>query len=199
MSQKICNLIKLTVGNHAGRDLKMENILLDEKRKHIKLIDFGLSNTYGRDELMKTHCGSLEYAAPELLAATERYGPEIDIWSIGIVLYAMVVGTLPFITHYTDQYRRQKLLQQIEKGLVETHEKEMAHLSQDCIDLLKKMLEPAPELRLPLMDIEIHPWVTNFNKMPFYPFQHLTKDKTLTSQVNQKIGEEHDSKSFTFK
>ena len=46
------------------------------------LLDFGLSNTYGQGELMKTHCGSLEYAAPELIATSDRYGPEVDIWSM---------------------------------------------------------------------------------------------------------------------
>ena len=45
-------------------------------------VDFGLSNTYGQGELMKTHCGSLEYAAPELIATSDRYGPEVDIWSM---------------------------------------------------------------------------------------------------------------------
>ena len=48
----------------------------------IFFVDFGLSNTYGQGELMKTHCGSLEYAAPELIATSDRYGPEVDIWSM---------------------------------------------------------------------------------------------------------------------
>ncbi|ESP05363.1 hypothetical protein LOTGIDRAFT_52541, partial [Lottia gigantea] len=78
------------------RDLKMENIMLDAKKKNIRIVDFGLSNTYTMDELMKTHCGSPEYAAPELFAAGEKYGPEVDIWAMGIILYAMLVGKLPF-------------------------------------------------------------------------------------------------------
>ncbi|KAL8597844.1 hypothetical protein ACOMHN_061377 [Nucella lapillus] len=108
----------------------MENIMLDEKQKNVKLVDFGLSITFNKDELMKTHCGSPEYAAPELFAAKDKYGPEIDVWSLGIVMYAMMVGRLPFTTPYTDHYRRQKLVQQMEKGLTETHTTEMNLLSQ---------------------------------------------------------------------
>ncbi|XP_041358608.1 serine/threonine-protein kinase par-1-like isoform X2 [Gigantopelta aegis] len=171
----------------AHRDLKMENIMLDEKRKNIKLCDFGLSNTFSDQELMKTHCGSPEYAAPELFSAGEKYGKEIDIWSLGVVMYAMMVGKLPFTTPYTDQYRRIKLLQQIEKGLVDEHHKEMAHLSLDARDLIQKIIEPSPAQRLPLMDIEIHPWLTAGSKMPFYPFVALPRDKAMKSVVITEV------------
>ncbi|XP_071116699.1 serine/threonine-protein kinase MARK1-like isoform X4 [Haliotis cracherodii] len=166
----------------AHRDLKMENIMLDEKKKNIKICDFGLSNTFAKDELMKTHCGSPEYAAPELFNPKESYGPGIDIWSMGIIMYAMMVGKLPFQTPYTDEYRRVKLLQQIEKGLGAEHYKEMAHLSQDAQDILSKMIEPKPANRLPLMDIEIHPWLTTSSKMPFFPFTNLPRDRNMKSQ-----------------
>ncbi|KAI0232157.1 Serine/threonine-protein kinase ppk25 [Lamellibrachia satsuma] len=64
----------------------MENVMLDEKKKNIKLIDFGLSNVYKESNPLCTHCGSLEYAAPELFLVGKAYGPEIDIWSL-ITLY----------------------------------------------------------------------------------------------------------------
>ncbi|XP_063396452.1 uncharacterized protein LOC134681014 isoform X2 [Mytilus trossulus] len=171
----------------AHRDLKMENIMLDEKKRNIKLVDFGLSNTFTRDELMKTHCGSLEYAAPELFEMSEKYGPEIDIWALGVIMYAMLVGKLPFTTAYTDQYRRQKLFQQIERGLVEIHEREMIHLTKDCKNLLKKLLEPSSDLRLPLLDVEIHPWVTQGVKSSFHTFHKYPKDKTMKSQVIEEL------------
>ncbi|XP_052833474.1 serine/threonine-protein kinase MARK2 isoform X2 [Octopus bimaculoides] len=113
----------------AHRDLKMENIMLDEKKKNIKIVDFGLSNTFSKDNLMKTHCGSPEYAAPELFNPSEKYGPEIDIWSLGIIFYTMLVGKLPFTTPSSDQFRRRELQSQIEKGLVNCHFKEMMHLT----------------------------------------------------------------------
>ena len=77
------------------RDLKPENLLLD-KDLNIKIVDFGLSNTYKSGEFLKTACGSPCYAAPEMVAG-KRYDPyKVDIWSSGIVLYAMVAGFLPF-------------------------------------------------------------------------------------------------------
>ncbi|ESO06195.1 hypothetical protein HELRODRAFT_64434 [Helobdella robusta] len=102
--------------NIVHRDLKMENIMLDEKKKNIKLIDFGLSNTYKSDDPLKTHCGSPEYAAPELFLPNKTYGPEIDLWSLGIIMYAMILGRLPFSTQFRDEYHRQRMLQQIQKG-----------------------------------------------------------------------------------
>ncbi|CAB1333306.1 unnamed protein product [Coregonus sp. 'balchen'] len=79
------------------RDLKIENLLLDEQ-EHIKLIDFGLSNCagiLGYSDPFSTQCGSPAYAAPELLSR-KKYGPKVDVWSIGVNMYAMLTGTLPF-------------------------------------------------------------------------------------------------------
>lgn len=77
------------------RDLKIENILID-RNDNIKLIDFGLSNFYDNDDLLGTFCGSLYFAAPELLLGTRYTGPEIDVWSLGVILYVMLVGKVPF-------------------------------------------------------------------------------------------------------
>ena len=77
------------------RDLKIENILIS-KSGDIKIIDFGLSNLYSPRSLLKTFCGSLYFAAPELLNARQYTGPEVDVWSFGIVLYVLVCGKVPF-------------------------------------------------------------------------------------------------------
>jgi 5'-AMP-activated protein kinase catalytic alpha subunit len=69
--------------------------LLDEKGG-IKVVDFGLSNTYRKDELVKTGCGSPCYAAPEMIEGNRYFGPKVDIWSCGVILYAMLCGCLPF-------------------------------------------------------------------------------------------------------
>jgi len=79
----------------AHRDLKPENLLLD-KQKNLKIVDFGLSNTYETGETLKTACGSPCYAAPEMIAGRRYNGIEVDIWSSGVTLYAMLCGFLPF-------------------------------------------------------------------------------------------------------
>lgn len=76
------------------RDLKLENCLLDEN-KRVKLIDFGLANFYLKGPL-KTSCGSADYAAPELFTSALYYGPTVDVWAMGVMLYAMVAGEFPF-------------------------------------------------------------------------------------------------------
>ena len=77
------------------RDLKPENLLLDYKR-NLRIVDFGLSNTYKKTDLLKTPCGSPCYAAPEMLKG-ESYEPlKVDIWSSGVILFAMLCGYLPF-------------------------------------------------------------------------------------------------------
>ncbi|EQB61267.1 serine threonine protein kinase [Vairimorpha apis BRL 01] len=77
------------------RDLKIENILLDEF-DNIKIIDFGLSNFYDNKSTLNTFCGSLYFAAPELLLGQRYSGPEIDVWSLGVILFVLLNGTVPF-------------------------------------------------------------------------------------------------------
>ncbi|KAI9230564.1 MAG: kinase-like domain-containing protein [Piptocephalis tieghemiana] len=77
------------------RDLKIENVLLTPEGK-VKLIDFGLSNLYSPRSHLRTFCGSLYFAAPELLCARPYTGPEVDVWSLGVVLYVLVCGRVPF-------------------------------------------------------------------------------------------------------
>ena len=78
------------------RDLKPENLLLDENM-NIKIVDFGLSNTYKKStDTLKTACGSPCYASPEMIAGKRYLGLDTDLWSLGVITYAMTVGYLPF-------------------------------------------------------------------------------------------------------
>ena len=77
------------------RDLKPENLLLDDKL-NVKIADFGLSNMMTDGEFLRTSCGSPNYAAPEVISGKLYAGPEVDIWSCGVILYALLCGTLPF-------------------------------------------------------------------------------------------------------
>lgn len=94
-------------------DLKIENILISQTG-NIKIIDFGLSNLYDPLNHLSTFCGSLYFAAPELLNARVYTGPEVDVWSFGVVLYVLVCGKVPF-----DDQSMPALHAKIKRGLVE--------------------------------------------------------------------------------
>ena len=137
----------------AHRDLKPENLLLDSK-KNIKIVDFGLSNTYFQNELLSTACGSPCYAAPEMLSGEKYSGINIDIWSSGIVLYAMLCGYLPF-----EDNDNPKLYKKIIKGAFETPE----FLSASAVDLLHRILNVDPQKRYTIAQIKEHPWFNQIN------------------------------------
>lgn len=99
--------------NVVHRDLKIENILISQSG-NIKIIDFGLSNLYDPVSHLGTFCGSLYFAAPELLNAKVYTGPEVDVWSFGVVLYVLVCGKVPF-----DDQSMPALHAKIKRGLVE--------------------------------------------------------------------------------
>ncbi|XP_030578790.1 LOW QUALITY PROTEIN: hormonally up-regulated neu tumor-associated kinase homolog A-like, partial [Archocentrus centrarchus] len=121
------------------RDLKIENLLLDEQ-DNIKLIDFGLSNCagiLGYSDPFSTQCGSPAYAAPELLSR-KKYGPKVDVWSIGVNMYAMLTGTLPFtVEPFSLRALHQKMVDKEMNPLPPS-------LSTAATCLLKKLIEPDP-------------------------------------------------------
>lgn len=131
------------------RDLKIENILIS-KSGNIKIIDFGLSNLYAPDRHLSTFCGSLYFAAPELLNAKVYTGPEVDVWSFGIVLYVLVCGKVPF-----DDQSMPALHAKIKRGLVEYP----AWLSNECKSLLARMLVVNPADRATLTEVMNHPFM----------------------------------------
>jgi protein-serine/threonine kinase len=137
--------------------LKIENILISQSGD-VKIIDFGLSNTYSHENLLKTFCGSLYFAAPELLSAHPYCGPEIDIWSFGVVLYVLVCGKVPF-----DDQSMPALHSKIKRGHVEYP----AWISSDCRDLLSRMLVVDPLQRASLAEVKRHPWmIKGYDKPP---------------------------------
>ncbi|GAA6051304.1 hypothetical protein JCM3770_006802 [Rhodotorula araucariae] len=131
------------------RDLKIENILIS-KTGNIKIIDFGLSNLYSPVSHLSTFCGSLYFAAPELLNAKPYTGPEVDVWSFGIVLYVLVCGKVPF-----DDQSMPALHAKIKRGQVEYP----TWLSAECKHLLSRMLVTIPAQRATLTEVLNHPWI----------------------------------------
>ncbi|KAI9887427.1 MAG: serine/threonine-protein kinase KIN2 [Watsoniomyces obsoletus] len=131
------------------RDLKIENILIS-KTGDIKIIDFGLSNLFSPRSHLKTFCGSLYFAAPELLQAKPYTGPEVDVWSFGIVLYVLVCGKVPF-----DDQSMPQLHAKIKKGVVDYPQ----WLSGECKNLISRMLVTDPKQRATLHEIMTHPWM----------------------------------------
>jgi hypothetical protein len=153
---------------------------LISKSGDIKLIDFGLSNLYAPNSLLKTFCGSLYFAAPELLNAHPYIGPEVDVWSFGIVLYVLVCGKVPF-----DDQSMAALHAKIKRGKVEYPDE----LSSDCVDLLSRMLVVNPQERAPLSEILHHPWLNKgYDRPPdsYVPFRRplsLPLDPAVTKEM----------------
>lgn len=131
------------------RDLKPENLLIDDNN-NIKIIDFGFTNIYRKDTLLDTFCGSPYYAAPEMILAKKYTGPEVDIWSLGVILYAMVCGSLPF-----DDTNIKLLHKKITSGYYFTPK----YLSKKLSHLISRMIVVDPSQRATLDEIKSHPWV----------------------------------------
>lgn len=111
------------------RDVKLENLVLEPKGRLV-LIDFGLAcDKQHRDQATgQTHCGSLEYAAPELFYSEKTYGPEVDVWSMGVVLFMLIVGEAPFVYDGNIKTLRNK----INNGLQDEHHRKLCEFSLDC-------------------------------------------------------------------
>ena len=154
--QIISSLEYLHKNNICHRDIKPENILLTEKLD-AKLTDFGLSRYFKKNELLNSSCGSPIYAAPEMLEGKSYDGTKIDIWSLGISLYTMVCGELPFVVD--DENDIYILMDKIIKGNYNIPE----FLSNECKDLIKNMLVTDPDKRITLEQIKNHKWVNKFN------------------------------------
>ncbi|RUS81560.1 hypothetical protein EGW08_010690 [Elysia chlorotica] len=140
------------------KDLKLENILLDE-HSNVKLVDFGLSAVcQDCSSVLTTQCGSPLYAAPELFAG-RKYGKPVDIWSLGVCLYALLAGRLPFLPG--EGASLLQLYSLLLKGC-----EVPPNLSQPCKDLLLGMLEVHESRRLLLDEIFNHPWLTGPGEQP---------------------------------
>ena len=169
--------------NICHRDLKPENLLLTSENKILKIIDFGLSNEYS--DYLSTPCGSPCYAAPEMIKGRKYNGLSIDIWACGIILFAMVYGFLPF-----DDKDNEKLFGKILKCNLVFPSNDKIYVSNECKDLIKRIIKLNPNERISLEDIKKHPFLTkkkyNFD-FYLYSDNNLIDDNYIIEYMEKNL------------
>ena len=156
--------------NIIHRDLKPENILIDKKNHCIKITDFGLSALIKqKNQILPDIVGTTDYLAPEVIKQNGYLGQPTDIWSCGVILFNCVTGKKPFIG------TNSVMLYNILSGNVEYPNNK---LSKNIIDLLKKILDPNPNTRFNIQQIENHPWFSkDYDKIVKFVDDYLMKHK----------------------
>ena len=165
------------------RDLKMENLLFD-RHGNLRVIDFGLSIFFDRDlPLMRTMCGCASYAPPEMLKE-ERYTPKADVWSAGVVLFAMVAGRLPFADENA------KAL--VEK-ILNTEPEYPSDMSAELRDLIGRMLCKDGIARIGVDEIAAHPWIAGMTGVTYAEIRAVPDvDERALAQVEKARFERED-------
>jgi len=140
----------------AHRDLKPENLLLkSDDDTEVMLSDFGLSKIIGADTMMQTACGTPYYVAPEVLSAV-GYGPEVDLWSVGVISYLLLCGFPPFYGESLPE-----VFEQIMKAEYEFPEPYWNDISKEAKDFINKLLLVDPTKRSNATQALRHPWIQN--------------------------------------
>ena len=190
----------LHINGYAHRDIKPENILIDKKGE-IKLCDFGWCVNVSKGERI-TFCGTYEYMAPEMIN-DEFYDMGIDIWSLGVLLYEMLHGYSPFRAHHFPKDER-NAMKEIFRNIKSNKYTIDKNISEECIDLIDKLLTNDPKKRIKINEVFLHPWVMS-KEGDYFPFYHryfnLTESNTFYNSKevdidtyiikNKKIKEEN--------
>lgn len=130
------------------RDLKCENILLDTDQLIVRIIDFGFAKAFESHESLRTECGSPHYTAPEI-HSSRTYGPECDVWSLGCILYAMLLGHLPFDGSDAEIQASARIANYTIDG----------PMPDDAKDLIQRILVVNPAHRISINDVLLHPFI----------------------------------------
>uniref|UniRef100_A0A8K9US10 non-specific serine/threonine protein kinase n=1 Tax=Oncorhynchus mykiss TaxID=8022 RepID=A0A8K9US10_ONCMY len=161
------------------RDLKAENLLLDADM-NIKIADFGFSNEFVMGSKLDTFCGSPPYAAPELFQGKKYDGPEVDVWSLGVILYTLVSGSLPF-----DGQNLKELRERVLRGKYRIP----FYMSTDCENLLKRFLVLNPAKRGTLEQIMKDRWINaGCEEDEMKPFVEPETDITDQKRIDIMVG-----------
>lgn len=162
------------------RDLKLENMLLNDKNNlEVKVADFGLSKLYS-GQALQTACGTPFYVAPDILLGT-GYGPEVDMWACGVLLYILLSGRLPFHADNDAQ-----LFQLIMEGKLVFKSPQFDTVSPEATDLIRKLLVVDPATRLNAKQAQEHPFITGQSQStkPLHPT--FVENLTRVSMVSRK-------------
>uniref|UniRef100_A0A672HXF8 MAP/microtubule affinity-regulating kinase 3 n=1 Tax=Salarias fasciatus TaxID=181472 RepID=A0A672HXF8_SALFA len=165
--------------NIVHRDLKAENLLLDAD-SNIKIADFGFSNEFTAGNKLDTFCGSPPYAAPELFQGKKYDGPEVDIWSLGVILYTLVSGSLPF-----DGQNLKELRERVLRGKYRVP----FYMSTDCEGILRRFLVLNPTKRCSLEQIMRDKWINvGYDSEELKPYIEPGEDFNDASRIDVMVG-----------
>uniref|UniRef100_A0A8C7CZ58 non-specific serine/threonine protein kinase n=1 Tax=Oncorhynchus kisutch TaxID=8019 RepID=A0A8C7CZ58_ONCKI len=165
--------------NIVHRDLKAENLLLDANA-NIKIADFGFSNEFTLGNKLDTFCGSPPYAAPELFQGKKYDGPEVDVWSLGVILYTLVSGSLPF-----DGQNLKELRERVLRGKYRVP----FYMSTDCEGILRRFLVLNPTKRCTLDQVMKDKWINaGYDEDSLKPHIEPVEDYSDTSRIEVMVG-----------
>lgn len=164
------------------RDLKPENFLFANNKENsaLKAIDFGLSVFFKPGEQFSEIVGSPYYMAPEVLK--RRYGPEVDVWSAGVILYILLCGVPPFWAE-TEQGVAQAIL----RGAIDFKRDPWPKVSEHAKNLVRQMLEPDPKVRLTAQQVLDHTWLHNAKKAPNVPLGDVVRARLKQFSVMNRF------------
>ncbi|XP_019197275.1 PREDICTED: calcium-dependent protein kinase 10-like [Ipomoea nil] len=183
VAKTIAEVVRMCHANGVmHRDLKPENFLFANKKENsaLKVIDFGLSVFFKPGERFSEIVGSPYYMAPEVLK--RNYGPEVDIWSAGVILYILLCGVPPFWAE-TEQGVALAIL----RGVLDFKREPWPQVSESAKSLVKQMLDPDPKKRLTAQQVLDHPWIQNAKKASNVPLGDIVRTRLKQFSVMNKF------------
>lgn len=206
--QLVKSIKYLHSNNIIHRDIKLDNILID-LNNNIKLCDFGISKKINKGDILTDQCGTPAYIAPEIISSEKGYeGPPVDLWSSGVVLYAMLSGTVPFRANNHND---------LHKLIIKGYFSEIKDISREAKDLLHSLLEVNPKKRITVDQVLEHPWLIGGeidNPAPFFTkaeivllskanvdYKNCTKEEIIENFTlkNLDTGNDIENKNITSK
>jgi len=154
-----------------------------DERNNIKIIDLGLSAFFSPGEKLTVYCGSPSYVSPEIISHIPYLGPNSDIWSLGVLIFGMVVGYLPFYASADA-----KADETLERRILRGRYRLPSSLSSQVRDLIKRTLVTNPALRISLRDMHDHPWLEAAHHASIQEEDSVTIDEEALALIETRLG-----------